>query len=204
MTRITSSSVTHTYSDDGVVVCSFGFLAVLLIAMLLCNCSSQAHGLRRRQRPPSTAINSVLYMIRLCMSVLLGHKAYQRQQIFYDHALPRLVMRVCWCLQGQRGSLPSASIMLRQPMQRFTQMQASDIDIYRNEIRKTKNEIVSSFDHNTVSVFQTAPNCLLLHAAESQQLSHQAMTRSLACADVTLLKSADMCQIASVCLHLPN
>ena len=38
--------------------------------------------------------------------------------------------------------MPSASIMLRQPMQRFTQMQASDIDIYRNEIRKTKNEIV--------------------------------------------------------------
>lgn len=49
-----------------------------------------------------------------------------------------------WGLQGQRGSLPSASIMLRQPMQRFTQMQASDIDIYRNEIRKTKNEIVST------------------------------------------------------------
>lgn len=32
--------------------------------------------------------------------------------------------------------------MLRQPMQRFAQMQASDIDIYRNELRKTKNEIV--------------------------------------------------------------
>ena len=54
-------------------------------------------------------------------------------------------MRDMWGLQGQRGSLPSASIMLRQPMQRFTQMQASDIDIYRNEIRKTKNEIVSIF-----------------------------------------------------------
>ena len=52
-----------------------------------------------------------------------------------------------WGLQGQRGSLPSASIMLRQPMQRFTQMQASDIDIYRNEIRKTKNEIVSNVPH---------------------------------------------------------
>ena len=46
-------------------------------------------------------------------------------------------------MQGQRGALPSASIMLRQPMQRFTQMQASDIDIYRNEIRKTNSEIVS-------------------------------------------------------------
>lgn len=32
--------------------------------------------------------------------------------------------------------------MLRQPMQRFTQMQASDIDIYRNELRKTKDEVV--------------------------------------------------------------
>ena len=52
--------------------------------------------------------------------------------------------RALWYVQGQRGSLPSASIMLRQPMQRFSQMQASDIDIYRNEIRKTKNEIVST------------------------------------------------------------
>ena len=46
-------------------------------------------------------------------------------------------------LQGMRASLPSASIMLRQPMQRFAQMQASDIDIYRNEIRKVGDEIVS-------------------------------------------------------------
>ena len=45
-------------------------------------------------------------------------------------------------MQGKRGALPSSTIMLRQPMQRFTQMQASDIDIYRNELRKTKNEIV--------------------------------------------------------------
>ena len=36
---------------------------------------------------------------------------------------------------GKRGALPSATIMLRQPMQRFDQMQASDIDIYRNELR---------------------------------------------------------------------
>ncbi|CAL8460770.1 g301 [Coccomyxa elongata] len=43
---------------------------------------------------------------------------------------------------GKRGALPSSTIMLRQPMQRFAQMQASDIDIYRNELRKTKNEIV--------------------------------------------------------------
>jgi ATP-dependent Clp protease protease subunit len=36
---------------------------------------------------------------------------------------------------GMRAALPSASIMLRQPIQRFQQMQASDIDIARNELR---------------------------------------------------------------------
>lgn len=47
------------------------------------------------------------------------------------------------CAQGKRAALPSTSIMLRQPYQRFTQMQASDIDIYRNEIRKAKGQVVS-------------------------------------------------------------
>lgn len=38
--------------------------------------------------------------------------------------------------------------MIRQPIQRFQQMQASDIDIYRNEIRKTNGHIVISiFNH---------------------------------------------------------
>lgn len=45
--------------------------------------------------------------------------------------------------EGNRAALPSASIMLRQPMQRFTQMQASDIDIYRNELRKTNTNVVN-------------------------------------------------------------
>lgn len=45
--------------------------------------------------------------------------------------------------QGNRAALPSASIMLRQPIQRFTQMQASDIDIYRNELRKTNTNVVN-------------------------------------------------------------
>jgi ATP-dependent protease ClpP protease subunit len=48
--------------------------------------------------------------------------------------------------QGKRAALPSATIMLRQPIQRFTQMQASDIDIYRNELRKTQAEIVRQPD----------------------------------------------------------
>lgn len=43
---------------------------------------------------------------------------------------------------GKRAALPSANIMIRQPMQRFAQMQASDVDIYRNEIRKTNAEVV--------------------------------------------------------------
>lgn len=51
--------------------------------------------------------------------------------------------------QGMRASLPSASIMLRQPMQRFAQMQASDIDIYRNEIRKVGDEIVNLLAKHT-------------------------------------------------------
>ena len=51
-------------------------------------------------------------------------------------------MPVNAALQGKRAALPSATIMLRQPIQRFQQMQASDIDIYRNELRKTNAEIV--------------------------------------------------------------
>ena len=43
--------------------------------------------------------------------------------------------------RGSRAALPSASIMLRQPMQRYTQMQASDVDIYRKEMRRTKDEL---------------------------------------------------------------
>lgn len=43
---------------------------------------------------------------------------------------------------GLRGALPSASIMLRQPVQRFDQMQASDVDIYRRGLRKTGREVV--------------------------------------------------------------
>ena len=54
--------------------------------------------------------------------------------------------------QGKRGALPSSTIMLRQPMQRFTQMQASDIDIYRNELRKTKNEIVSALSWSQLTL----------------------------------------------------
>jgi len=39
--------------------------------------------------------------------------------------------------------------MLRQPMQRFTQMQASDIDIYRTELRKTNANVVGLLAKHT-------------------------------------------------------
>lgn len=51
--------------------------------------------------------------------------------------------------KGMRASLPSATIMLRQPMQRFTQMQATDIDIYRNELRRIKGELVDILAFHT-------------------------------------------------------
>jgi ATP-dependent protease ClpP protease subunit len=44
-----------------------------------------------------------------------------------------------WCAcaraQGKRAALRSATIMLRQPLQRLYSMQASDIDIYRKITR---------------------------------------------------------------------
>jgi ATP-dependent Clp protease protease subunit len=51
--------------------------------------------------------------------------------------------------KGKRAALPSATIMIRQPIQRFQQMQASDIDIYRNEIRKTNGHIVELLSKHT-------------------------------------------------------
>jgi ATP-dependent Clp protease protease subunit len=50
---------------------------------------------------------------------------------------------------GNRAALPSATMMIRQPMQRFTQMQASDVDIYRNELRKTNGNVVSLLAKHT-------------------------------------------------------
>jgi adenylosuccinate lyase len=51
--------------------------------------------------------------------------------------------RSCASSQGKRAALPSATIMIWQPIQRFQQMQASDNDVNRNEIRKTNGHIVS-------------------------------------------------------------
>lgn len=57
--------------------------------------------------------------------------------------------------RGTRAALPSASIMLRQPMQRYAQMQASDVDIYRKEMRKTKNKL---FELLAIHTGQTLPD----------------------------------------------
>ena len=46
--------------------------------------------------------------------------------------------------QGFRASLPSATIMLKQPIQSF-RGQASDIEIQRQEIRQTKLQMVRLF-----------------------------------------------------------
>lgn len=64
------------------------------------------------------------------------------QTVCVGNAFGEAAMLLAAGEQGKRAALPSATIMLRQPMQRFAQMQASDIDIYRNELRKTKNEVV--------------------------------------------------------------
>lgn len=40
---------------------------------------------------------------------------------------------------GKRAALRSSTIMIRQPLQRYSGLQASDIDIYRREIRYTTN-----------------------------------------------------------------
>eukprot|EP00892_Ulva_mutabilis_P011862 jgi/Ulvmu1/9048/UM005_0141.1 len=50
---------------------------------------------------------------------------------------------------GMRGALPSATLMLRQPINRYERMQASDIDIYRNELRKVNDEVVNLLSKHT-------------------------------------------------------
>jgi ATP-dependent protease ClpP protease subunit len=44
--------------------------------------------------------------------------------------------------QGKRAALRSATIMLRQPLQRLYSMQASDIDIYRKVTREKTHTMV--------------------------------------------------------------
>lgn len=45
-------------------------------------------------------------------------------------------------LQGKRAALRSATIMIRQPLQRMSGMQASDIDIYRKITREKTSNMV--------------------------------------------------------------
>lgn len=54
--------------------------------------------------------------------------------------------------RGHRASLPSASIMIREPMNRFVRqggMQASDLDIYRMEMRRITGDIVELLAKHT-------------------------------------------------------
>ena len=49
---------------------------------------------------------------------------------------------------GKRASLPSASIMIKEPIQLF-RGQATDIDIKRQEVRNTKEEVVALLSKHT-------------------------------------------------------
>jgi ATP-dependent protease ClpP protease subunit len=49
-------------------------------------------------------------------------------------------------VQGKRAALRSATIMLRQPLQRLYSMQASDIDIYRKVTREKTQTMVRLVD----------------------------------------------------------
>jgi len=51
--------------------------------------------------------------------------------------------------KGQRRSLPSGSIMIRQPIQRATQLQASDLDNIRKELRSQKSIMAELLAENT-------------------------------------------------------
>jgi ATP-dependent protease ClpP protease subunit len=64
-----------------------------------------------------------------------------RDQPLTLHSLGEVVRGRCALDQGFRASLPSATIMLKQPIQSF-RGQASDIEIQRQEIRQTKLQMV--------------------------------------------------------------
>jgi ATP-dependent protease ClpP protease subunit len=52
-------------------------------------------------------------------------------------------------LQGKRAALRSSTLMIRQPLQRLSGMQASDIDIYRRVTReKTATMVRRSSDRD--------------------------------------------------------
>jgi ATP-dependent Clp protease protease subunit len=50
--------------------------------------------------------------------------------------------------KGCRSALPSSSLMLKQPIQQFQGLQASDIQIKRLELRKIKDEYCSIMGKN--------------------------------------------------------
>lgn len=77
--------------------------------------------------------------------------------------------RIRYGMQGKRAALRSATIMIRQPLQRMTGMQASDIDIYRKITREKTHNMVSctlaNMSHGARSVrvahvFKSYVHCL--------------------------------------------
>jgi len=51
--------------------------------------------------------------------------------------------------KGHRAALPSATIMMKQPIQSFRNLQASDIEIKRTELRSIKDEMCRIIGKNT-------------------------------------------------------
>lgn len=49
--------------------------------------------------------------------------------------------------KGHRGALPSASVMLKMPIAQF-RGQATDIDIRRNEARRTKDDVIETYAYH--------------------------------------------------------
>jgi hypothetical protein len=71
-----------------------------------------------------------------------------------------MMTSVSLLLQGKRAALRSSTLMIRQPLQRLSGMQASDIDIYRRVTREKTATMVrlgsssSGADADTCSVVE--------------------------------------------------
>jgi hypothetical protein len=80
--------------------------------------------------------------------------------------------------------------MIRQPMQRFAQMQATDIDIYRNEIRKTNAEVVRGAPG---LASRTHAGAFYLASAPARSPAGDPWVRSGSCCSCFLLDTFFLC-----------
>jgi ATP-dependent Clp protease, protease subunit len=90
-----------------------------------------ARGRCVQKRGPRLAYTSEAFAIYDCMR----HIKAPIHTLCVGSAFGEAAMLLAAGVPGMRAALPSSTIMLRQPIQRFEQMQASDVDIYRIEMR---------------------------------------------------------------------